>query len=349
MVGAGGAAAGAAGVDLIGLGAMSASAVLAESRPMVDRNSVLMCSRKDFNPVLQLLSSLRKEDDVHERRRADEAKKALHADRQKKMSSHQGRFERGSNMQEFENQLGDRGQLEQLGIKQAAGGLLYSSKGKGAEDGRRSAAHDAQRRDRERHRREREHAGDRRHKSEQRKLGAAGQRGASKGRGVPIIIVPPGFSALLNMYNVESFLQDSTFTPWQTAKEQSEAAGKGRSDTVIMKRTVGRETPVIYHVKDNAKTISGKDWNRVVAVFTQGAAWQFKEWPYQDPVDVFQNVKGFHLRFEEEPKVPETVRSWDVKTLWISKNNRHRDRMAAMEFWSQLDSFLATRKSTLAY
>ena len=360
--GAGAAAGAAAALGAADAGAGAAAqdvgALLAEAAPLADRNSVLLCSRKDFSPVLQLLSSLRREDDAAERRRAEEARRER-AERAAREARQGNRFERDTKGA-LAGQLGDHGgTMQKLGIDMSAGGgLMYGGSGKDAakssskaerdQQKRRAAAHEAQRRGRDKDReRSRSKSEGRRKSSGSGKAGGAQQQ--RKGRGIPIIIVPPGFSSLINMYNAKGFLQDSQFETWQASKERMDAQGVGRDNIVILQRTHLRESPVVYHVVDNANAISGKDWARVVAVFTQGASWQFREFPYKDTVDVFQHVRGFHLRFEEEPKVPESVRGWDVKVLWISRNNRHKDRTAAMQFWEALDQFLASNRSTLAY
>lgn len=43
-----------------------------------------------------------------------------------------------------------------------------------------------------------------------------------------------------------------------------------------------------YRVTDNPSKLSYADWDRVVAVFAMGPAWQFKGWPHEgNPVEIF--------------------------------------------------------------
>jgi len=45
-------------------------------------------------------------------------------------------------------------------------------------------------------------------------------------------------------------------------------------------------------VIDNPNLLTGDEWDRVVAVFVQGAAWQFKGWPWSgNPVEIFDKSK----------------------------------------------------------
>lgn len=51
-----------------------------------------------------------------------------------------------------------------------------------------------------------------------------------------------------------------------------------------------RTFQVPYRVVDNPGRLSAAEWDRVVAVFVQGPAWQFKGWPWDgNPVQIFAN------------------------------------------------------------
>jgi len=101
-------------------------------------------------------------------------------------------------------------------------------------------------------------------------------------------------------------------------------------------------------VIDSTAKLTTSDWSRVVAVFVLGPEWQFKDWPWHKPVDIFLNVKGFHLKFDDQ-KVDANVKSWDVKVLNINKNKRYLDKTASLEFWQTLEPFIVKNKNYLAY
>lgn len=51
-------------------------------------------------------------------------------------------------------------------------------------------------------------------------------------------------------------------------------------------------TTVPYRIVDNPQKLSAQDWQRVVAVFVMGPAWQFKGWPWDgNPVEIFSKSK----------------------------------------------------------
>lgn len=49
---------------------------------------------------------------------------------------------------------------------------------------------------------------------------------------------------------------------------------------------------VPYRVVDNLQRLTQSEWDRVVAVFVMGPAWQFKGWPWDgNPVEIFSKSK----------------------------------------------------------
>jgi RNA pol II accessory factor, Cdc73 family, C-terminal len=60
-----------------------------------------------------------------------------------------------------------------------------------------------------------------------------------------------------------------------------------------------------------------ENWDRVVAVFATGQPWQFKNWKWSEPVDLFQNVLGVHLMYADSETNP-TVQSWNCKIIKVS-------------------------------
>lgn len=98
----------------------------------------------------------------------------------------------------------------------------------------------------------------------------------------PIIIIPAGTSSLITMHNVKDILQELKFV----SVEQKKAEGARRDNEVLLQRQKnGISVP--YRVMDNPAKLSPSDWDRVVAVFVMGPAWQFKGYPWENPVEIF--------------------------------------------------------------
>ena len=95
--------------------------------------------------------------------------------------------------------------------------------------------------------------------------------------------------------------------------------------------------------------LSADDWDRVVAVFVQGPAWQFKGWPWGgNPVDIFSRIRAYHLKWTELP-LDNNVQKWAVNILQLDRNKRHLDRAILQQFWEVLDKHMAKNKTHLRF
>ncbi|KAK1340052.1 hypothetical protein QTO34_018616 [Cnephaeus nilssonii] len=166
-----------------------------------------------------------------------------------------------------------------------------------------------------------------------------------KGSLTPIIIIPAAATSLITMLNAKDLLQDLTFVPSEEKKKQ----GCRRDNETLLQRRKDQMQPrgtalsltVPYRVVDQPLKLTPQDWDRVVAVFVHGPAWQFKGWPGLlpdgSPVDIFAKIKAFHLKYDQVPLDP-NVQKWDVTVLELSYYKRHSDRRLFLSFWEALDS-----------
>lgn len=167
--------------------------------------------------------------------------------------------------------------------------------------------------------------------------------------GNPIIVVPNAMTSCITMINAGFFLgKDAVFIPRQQAMSNPDAGKRGGNITITRKlnaRLGGSE--ITYDIIDNPMIRLKKDeWNRVVAVLCQGAAWQFKGWRYSDPVDLFSRTFGFFVGLEGAP-VPNELRGWNVKTGQVSRDRRGSDNVCLASFWNGLEEFMAVHKRDL--
>lgn len=158
---------------------------------------------------------------------------------------------------------------------------------------------------------------------------------------VPIIIIPATTTSLINMYNAAAILQDHTYVEGK--------ADRPRDNEIMIQRKKSDGTHAFYKILDNPLKLDPEDWNRVVGVFVQGPAWQFKGWPWNgSPVEIFSRIKGFHLKWDES-KLDDNVAKWNVHVLELSRNKRHLDKANLLKFWSSLDNFMTKYKSFLKF
>ncbi|KAJ3396534.1 hypothetical protein HDU92_002714 [Lobulomyces angularis] len=171
-------------------------------------------------------------------------------------------------------------------------------------------------------------------------------------KGIPIILVPAGMTSCLNIYNVEDFLCEQKFIPSDVIRK----SGKAKPLSVQLKRKFfsgsngtssnSGKNLQNFLVYDNVDRFTSSEWDRVVAVFALGQEWQFKNWKWSKPVDIFNHAVGFYLHFSDEP-VKDIVKGWRVHILTIDKLRRHLDVQVVNEFWRLVDNFVQTRKPML--
>uniref|UniRef100_A0AAY4ADR0 Parafibromin n=1 Tax=Denticeps clupeoides TaxID=299321 RepID=A0AAY4ADR0_9TELE len=177
-----------------------------------------------------------------------------------------------------------------------------------------------------------------------------------KGSRTPIIIIPAATTSLITMLNAKDLLQDLKFVTSEDKKKQ----GIQRDNEVLLQRRKDQIQPggtmlsvtVPYRVIDQPLKLAPQDWDRVVAVFVQGPAWQFKGWPWLladgSPVDIFSKIRAFHLKYDEARTDP-NVQKWDVTVLELSHHKRHLDRPVFLRFWETLDKYMVKHKSHLRF
>ncbi|KAK7094725.1 parafibromin-like [Littorina saxatilis] len=166
-----------------------------------------------------------------------------------------------------------------------------------------------------------------------------------KGSRTPIIIIPAASTSLITMLNCKDVLQDLKFVSTEEKKSQ----GARRDNEVLIQRRKDGGLTVPYRIIDNPAKLTPDDWERVVAVFAQGPAWQFKGWPWSgNPTDIFSRIRGFHIKWKELP-LDTNVKNWAVHVLNLDRNRRHLDRACLQEFWEILDKYMLKTKPHLRF
>ncbi|KAM7538457.1 hypothetical protein Aperf_G00000066248 [Anoplocephala perfoliata] len=161
---------------------------------------------------------------------------------------------------------------------------------------------------------------------------------------VPIIIVPAAPTSLITMINASDILQDLQFV----SPEDKQKQGCKRENELLINHRKSDGKTVPYRIIDQPTRLQPDEWNRVVAVFVQGQAWQFKGWPYGgDPAVIFSVVKGFHIKYANMPLDP-NVAKWNVQVLNLDRR-RHLDKVSFQGVWDQLEKFISKNKPFLRY
>jgi parafibromin len=156
---------------------------------------------------------------------------------------------------------------------------------------------------------------------------------------VGIIIVPNAPTALLTLVNAADLLERNTYVTPAEKRQQ----GAKKEPIVKVSRTRADGVVQSFKLVDDPRRLSDGDWKRVVAVVAQGAAWQFKGWKINKPVDLFNQYLGVHVKFDDT-ETPKDVKKWNVSVVSVNKHKRHLDPTAAHSFWRLVDDHVARRR-----
>ncbi|ANB15219.1 Cdc73p [Sugiyamaella lignohabitans] len=150
----------------------------------------------------------------------------------------------------------------------------------------------------------------------------------------PIILISPSASSLLNMSNVKEFLETGTFSPVMSSS--------GAADLIRISRHSAKIGTTRFVVVNSVEKFKPEYWDRVVAVFVTGQAWQFKSYRWSDPNALFQKVLGFALVFRGDP-LPPSLTQWNVKVETLDRSQRFRDREASERIWDRIEQSMIAR------
>ncbi|ODQ66564.1 RNA polymerase II accessory factor, partial [Nadsonia fulvescens var. elongata DSM 6958] len=152
----------------------------------------------------------------------------------------------------------------------------------------------------------------------------------------PIILISPSASSLLNMFNAKEFLENGRFDP-------NTGSGTPASNIQMISHHTKRMGTLRFVVTDSIERFTKDEhWDRVVAVFTTGQAWQFKPYKWSDPYELFQKTKGFCLIYDNE-NIPGEVKNWNVETLNINRNRRFKDQEVHEHLWGEIERWMEKR------
>eukprot|EP00392_Amoebophrya_sp_AT5.2_P010249 g10306.t1 len=154
------------------------------------------------------------------------------------------------------------------------------------------------------------------------------------------IVLPNRAQSLVNLINGREFFEEHTFRPL-TRKERMAFSGM-KSTQRFPKIIHGRKFSV--ELVDSLAQI--RHWGTVAAVFLDASKerdWSLDEWPFARRVHLFAAIRGFYLKFQNEPVKSDVCQSCDVTGLTLPEKARHKDDQVAGGFWKELEKHLGTR------
>ena len=156
----------------------------------------------------------------------------------------------------------------------------------------------------------------------------------------PIILLSPSASALVRLSNARSFLEEGKFVPPDSGDSMANMLHLQRE-----MRGIDLNRPLRFILVEGSEQFKPEYWNRVVAVFTTGQTWQFKNYKWSNPNELFKHVPGVFVGWRGD-QPPDNIQSWGHRVLslgvdrWRGESasaSRFRDKEAVEAIWKSVE------------
>ncbi|AET40868.1 Cdc73p Ecym_7010 [Eremothecium cymbalariae DBVPG len=153
----------------------------------------------------------------------------------------------------------------------------------------------------------------------------------------PIILIPSAASSIFTISNIKQFLENSQYIhPKDLSTVKNDL-------TSVVKKFDRISRPIKFLIVNSTRLFTKPEyWNRVVAIFTTGHEWQFKNYQWSNPTDLFQRCKGYYFHFAGDV-IPKHVDQWNVQKVELEKNKRFKDLEVLRFFWNTMEKELLAR------
>lgn len=154
----------------------------------------------------------------------------------------------------------------------------------------------------------------------------------------PIILISSATSSMITLANIKDFLEHSKYVSPKDITVTSDR------DTVIVEKKFEKiNKPIRFLIVNNPNRFTKPEyWDRLVAVFTTGHTWQFSNYHWNTPQELFQHCTGYYFHFNGE-EIPKHVQQWNVQRIALDKHQRFKDIEAVRTFWTSLEKTLLAR------
>lgn len=153
----------------------------------------------------------------------------------------------------------------------------------------------------------------------------------------PIILLSPSASALLRLSNARSFLGEGRFIPPET-----DATTTNMLHVTRNMPNIDPTRPLRFILVEGPEQFKPEYWNRVAAVFTTGQTWQFKNYKWSNPNELFKHVLGVYIGWRGEQR-PDNVLAWGHRVYsrevdrWTGDVSRFRDKEVVEGIWKEIE------------
>ncbi|AMD19970.1 HCL181Cp [Eremothecium sinecaudum] len=153
----------------------------------------------------------------------------------------------------------------------------------------------------------------------------------------PIILIPSAASSIFTIANIKQFLEESQYLhPKELPTVQNDL-------TTVVKKFDRISRPIKFLIVNNTRLFTKPEyWNRVVGIFTTGHEWQFNNYQWSNPADLFQRCRGYYFHFAGDV-IPKNVNQWNVQKIELDKSKRYKDVEVLRFFWDTMEKELLSR------
>lgn len=150
------------------------------------------------------------------------------------------------------------------------------------------------------------------------------------------------------MTNIKSFLEGGKYVPADSAHAGSSSTASMLHINRLLKE-IDPHRPMRFILVEGPEQFKPEYWSRVVAVFTTGQAWQFKNYKWSTPHELFRHIPGIYVGWRGD-QLPENIQSWGHRVVatgidrWKEVNptgtdsSRWRDREIVEQIWKAIEN-----------
>ncbi|KAF7544520.1 hypothetical protein G7046_g9774 [Stylonectria norvegica] len=111
-------------------------------------------------------------------------------------------------------------------------------------------------------------------------------------------------------------------------------------------KSIDPNRPMRFILVEGSEQFKPEYWNRVVAVFTTGQTWQFKNYKWSNPSDLFKHTLGVFVGWRGD-LAPDNIRGWGHRIVstgvdrWMGEGHdasRFRDKEIVEQIWDAVEN-----------
>lgn len=156
----------------------------------------------------------------------------------------------------------------------------------------------------------------------------------------PIIIIPSSASSVITMANIKAFLENGQYISSKDLPEEENDILKISKKFDVTKQNDASNTVVGKNIRFNIVNntrmfVKPEYWDRVVAVVVNGQEWQFDDYKWSNPEELFKHCNGVFFGISGET-LPKNIDKWNVGKYFLDKNKTYRNLETYNLFWDNV-------------